>query len=502
MSRIHSFRIACSDGYAFQRGLLLSLATAVGLCLLAGNAGAITSTWITDGNGNWTNAANWNNGVPTNAGDVAYVTNPITAARTITIDTNVTLGTLKIGTTNYAYLLSSGAGTITMDSGNASRAVLQAVGNQQNYGPSKVAMACDLEIDNNDGTYFNLTGTAFSGNHDVYINANNAVGTPYFGGSAPFVGNTFICYGVAMGGDFFGATTGGMRTVTMYSNANFRLNSGTGTIATNRVFVMGNGGGQFNLNGYTLTLPGKGQLSGSNTLTIYNSTASSGTTVLGGTNDGFTGQVVVNTAGVTLKLNTNGCINYSPVINLAIAGSMFNVTNKSAGYSIPAGQVLAGIGTNLGVIKVTDPAAKIHPGTYSLPGPVVAPGVMTVDGGLSFANNGIYAWELKQLKDDAVTSPATTTFSQINLVSGAANLSGGTLAINFNGVTAPTNATGFWSSNHVWTVLVATGAPSGMLTVSNGNYTNWIFQTQVSSNTLQLVYMRTPKAKGSAVLIK
>jgi len=49
------------------------------LALLAGSAGALSSAWITDGSGNWSTATNWNNGVPINAGDVAYITNPVTA---------------------------------------------------------------------------------------------------------------------------------------------------------------------------------------------------------------------------------------------------------------------------------------------------------------------------------------------------------------------------------------------------------------------------------------
>lgn len=460
--------------------------------LLASQAGAITSAWITDGDGYWTNSINWNNGVPNAPGDAAYFTNMISAARYVTIDTNVTVGKLYIGSaTNLVWHIGdSSTKTVVMDSGNASRAVLKFVGSQQDYGPKFMTMNVDLEINgNSSGSYFRMTGLVLSGSHDVYFNADGSKGTPYMSSSSPFLGNTYFCAGTAMiTGDFFGATTGGVRTVTITNNATYKLNTSSPTIATNRIFVIGVGGAKIDLNNFTLTLPGNGQLSGYTILYMTKGNAAGGTLVLGGTNDAFTGQVVVDTV-TTLKLNTNGCINAASVINVANAASIFNVTNKPSGYTIPPGQVVAGIGTNQGVFKVASATAKLHPGTYSLPGPSTAPGIMTIDGSLLFENGGVYAWELKQLKDDAVTSPGTTTFSTINLLNGTAALTGGKLEVSYlGGISPASSGTGYWKTNHVWTILSAPVPPTGTLSVKDGLFPNAFFKTQVSGNTLQLVY--------------
>jgi hypothetical protein len=461
------------------------------VALLASQAGAISSAWVTDGDGYWTNSINWDNGVPNAPGDVAYFTNMISAARYVTIDTNVTIGKLYIGSaTNFAWHVGdSSTKTVIMDSGNASRAVLKFLGSQQDYGPKYMAMNVDLEINgNSSGSYFRMTGLILSGSHDVYFNADGSKGTPYMSSSSLYLGNTYLCAGTTMpGGDFFGATTGGVRTVTITNNATYKLNSSGPTIATNRTFVIGVGGAKIDLNGFTLTIPGNGQLSGSNILYLTRVNAG-GTLVLGGTNDAFTGQVVVDT-GTTLKLNTNGYINCAQVINVTNATSVFHVANKPTGYTIPSGQVVAGIGTNQGVFKVSSATAKLHPGTYMLPGPSTLPGIMTIDGSLSFENSGVYAWELKQLKDDAVTSPGTTTFSTINMLNGTATLTGGKLEINYlGGISPASSGTGYWKTNHVWSILSAPVPPSGTLSVKDGLLPNAFFKTQISGNTLQLVY--------------
>lgn len=179
------------------------------------------------------------------------------------------------------------------------------------------------------------------------------------------------------------------------------------------------------------------------------------------------------------------------------------MTNKLSGYSIPAGQILAGIGVITGGVVVANANATLHPGSYSLaPALTNNPGILSISGGLTFANNGCYAWVLNQLKDNAF-APGTTTYSQINVTNGAVNLSGGTLAINFTGVVStnsPSSTNVFWKSGHTWTILTAPTPPVGILAVSNGLYPNWMFKTQVSGNTLQLVY--TNLVHGTAVMLR
>src|ERR1700744_1134390 len=68
------------------------------VCLLPGNAGAANGSWTNDASGNWSDVTSWNpNLVPgTTAGDIVSLTNNISAARTVTIDSGAfpLLGTL------------------------------------------------------------------------------------------------------------------------------------------------------------------------------------------------------------------------------------------------------------------------------------------------------------------------------------------------------------------------------------------------------------------------
>ena len=94
---------------------------------MAGQAQAIN--WITDGNGNWSAAANWNGGVYPNAtGAVADFTNDITADRTVTLD--AALSTYVVGALNFSdatpgtagswILARAGTDTLTLDNGGPS----------------------------------------------------------------------------------------------------------------------------------------------------------------------------------------------------------------------------------------------------------------------------------------------------------------------------------------------------------------------------------------------
>lgn len=71
---------------------------AASLISLEPAARADSGYWAVDANGNWATNANWLNGVVADgAGNTAYFTNNITAARTVTLDTARTIGNLTVG---------------------------------------------------------------------------------------------------------------------------------------------------------------------------------------------------------------------------------------------------------------------------------------------------------------------------------------------------------------------------------------------------------------------
>jgi len=90
------------------------------LSLFVLQAQAVEGTWITNGNGDWNDPDNWLEGViPNGVGHVANLTAALTAARTISLQGDITLGVLNIA--NEEYLI--GASTVTtpeiiMNNGN------------------------------------------------------------------------------------------------------------------------------------------------------------------------------------------------------------------------------------------------------------------------------------------------------------------------------------------------------------------------------------------------
>ena len=82
--------------------------------------------WTLNGNGNWNTLANWNNGAGPIAGGVGstadFSQTDLTGHRTVTVDTNVTVGTMLFGDSNAQqdYTINKEAsGSLTFDSGVA-----------------------------------------------------------------------------------------------------------------------------------------------------------------------------------------------------------------------------------------------------------------------------------------------------------------------------------------------------------------------------------------------
>jgi len=95
-----------------MRKIVLSVLLLAGFCF---SVQAANSSWTNDAAGTWTNAANWDNGVPgisdgTNSTDVATFGLNNTANRTITVDTNRNIGGMVFsGTAGTNITLSGGS---------------------------------------------------------------------------------------------------------------------------------------------------------------------------------------------------------------------------------------------------------------------------------------------------------------------------------------------------------------------------------------------------------
>ncbi|MEY2429754.1 MAG: hypothetical protein QOJ40_2639 [Verrucomicrobiota bacterium] len=101
---------------------------------------AQSGSWNVDADGNWSDAPNWFNGIIANgAGNTAnFSDSPITAERTVTLDTSRTIGTMNIGETNLSYyyrnFVSSGASVLTMDNSGSMPSLISS-GYRQFYIP-------------------------------------------------------------------------------------------------------------------------------------------------------------------------------------------------------------------------------------------------------------------------------------------------------------------------------------------------------------------------------
>lgn len=485
-----------------RRPLFFAYGLALGLAVLGQRqAQAITSNWILqDASGNWNNPDNWDNGVPKEPGDVAFITNAValSAARTITIDTPVSLKALKFaipGTGGFGYTVQLGSGgSLTMDSGGDGNATLiQLQGSARCKITAATTLSNDVEVINSAGaaTYFDVSNP-ISGNHNILINPDGATSQPYMTVANPaFLGNMTLCAGkLLVAADCFGNTSEGTRVITFVSNAYLRVNAGSGgvfTPAANRQVVSGVGGGSLDGNTRIMVLNAPDQFAGTGLFTLHSQNANFGGLQLNAANNGFTGTLAVNTLQ-TFRLGAGGSVSNAPLIQLLTATSVFDASAKAGGYEMPAGQVLAGLGVVSGLVNVAS-AAVLHPGSYTLPGPSTAPGILKLADGLSFSG-GSYAWDLAQLKDGAF-APGTTTYGQVNVLDGGVSLDGGTLTIRFlNGIDTPDTANAFWQTEHVWPILTAAAPPTGVLAVEDGTYDGWGFKTRVSGNTLELVYYK------------
>lgn len=143
----------------------------------------VTVNWITDGNGNWSDSANWDAAVPNAASARASLTTPpLTGPATVTLDVPVTLGALGIsGLETYTL---AGTNSLTLDNGGLSSVVDVADGPHEISAP--LVLVGNTTVNPGVGSELTLSGTLS--------------GTSTFGIAAPGT--------VKLSGDFSGFTGG------------------------------------------------------------------------------------------------------------------------------------------------------------------------------------------------------------------------------------------------------------------------------------------------------
>ena len=248
-----------------------------------------------------------------------------------------------------------------------------------------------LQLTSNAGPETRLADAAIS------VQASSTIAVQRLGGSAPadhvttdFATPITVANGSTLAFDFRGEIPAGFRgqttysaPVTLASTATFSVaNSAGGTAEVIFGGPVGDGAA-----GHGLVKAGPQRL----TLAAANTYAGP-TTVAAG----------------TLALGLDGSIAASPQVRIA-SGAALDVSAKTAGYAVPAGQTLTGAGSVVG-------ATGFAAGGTVAPGDVV--GTLTTTGNVSFGGGGGYNW---QVLDALGTAGATTGWDLLTV--------GGTLAI-------------------------------------------------------------------------
>ncbi|MGN6643738.1 MAG: beta strand repeat-containing protein, partial [Verrucomicrobiota bacterium] len=224
-------------------------------------------SWILNSAGTWNTPANWDlNSVPNGTGITALVTNAITAAQTITLNTSVTLGELQMGSAaNYAFTL-SGANSLTFNNGGAG-----AVFKNQKTGSTTInvpiVLADALKITNSSditiGAAISQSGTRSllkAGSARLTLSAASS----YSGGTSLNQGDLWYAKGGALGTGDVTVTSGGQLTFRPggTSLAPDITIAGTGTGSSGALFA----------SAVSTVLSGKLTLSGNATIGSDNST--------------------------------------------------------------------------------------------------------------------------------------------------------------------------------------------------------------------------------------
>ena len=181
-------------------------------------------TWGVDSDGNSSLGSNWIGGVaPGGVGDTATFSTIITAPRTVTLDADTTVGTLKFDSPNNYTI--AGPHTLTLQAAGAASAAINVSGVHGNGAhtiSAPITLASDLNIVQNSSGTLRLTGPL--NDSAAHAITKSGSGTAEISGSPTLGANTAIAVN---GGTLRFAMTNG--STTLGSGVSVAVN-GTGTL--------------------------------------------------------------------------------------------------------------------------------------------------------------------------------------------------------------------------------------------------------------------------------
>jgi hypothetical protein len=428
--------------YAGLRPVLGFVALLGALALTQGNAtaAAITSTW-TDGDGSWSNPANWDNGVPNNDAvntftavidNGATVTLDITAGMTSLFNAEPTASTLVLGSGNTLVV----SDTVVNDSVIAVN------------GPG----GAGLQVS---GTFINEASLRASGGGTLNLLGTASISNSSSGVIQALTGSVVsLQNGGVVGGTLTTAGTGVIEASTgtslqdLTNSGYFRLNGSTTLLA----------GTVTNTGTFAVDQPGSGALQWSGTTTLANTgtlLASGGGqfNLLGGTVDNTGGTIkALNGSVIDLQSGTiiGGTLTTAGtgVIEASIAVGLQDVTNAGF-FRLGSTSLVSGTVTNTGTFAADQPgfgalqlvgggATLINQGTLLATGGAT---LFTIGTG-TVTNTGAFQVDANSMLGCFLPVSECPTLSNFNAATGT--LTGGTYRVtgtlNFVGANIVTNA--------------------------------------------------------------
>jgi autotransporter-associated beta strand protein len=423
---------------------------------------AANGTWTRNGNGNWSTTSNWSGRVVANgAGFTAFLSNVINQNRTITLDSNRTIGNIYAQDTNRNYTI-GGTNTLTLAVLSGSPVLDVVSGRTLTINPI-------------------VAGT------QGLTKAN--AGTVVLSGTNTYTGSTIVSAGTLQAGAAAGGQAfGNLSAVTLgnATNAILNLNGFNQTIGS----LAGGGtlGGNVTLGGGTLTF------GGDNSSTVYGGIISGAGNIT---------KVGNGTFAVTATQTYNGTTTISAgTLQLGNGGTTGQLTAPSnvinnATYAVNRSNTLQQGPTS--VISGTGVFLKLGTGTFTMSGTnsysggtVINAGTLTVDNTSALGSTS---------GSLTVNTGGTLNLANFNLTVGNLTGTGGTITSTSagshtltigQGNTGGGNYQGVISDGSGTTLLTKTG--TGTITLSGNN--EFSGQLAVSNGTLQVATLNNANTVG------
>jgi autotransporter-associated beta strand protein len=386
-------------GAGTMLGTASTISTSGGTVTLTVIFTGVVSTWIHDGNGNWSTGADWSSSpyYPHVSGDSATL-GVGSAFTSVTLDTDAIVGTLSFTNTS-SFLIANSGKTLTFGSPSVS-AVVSVQAGSSNAIATPVALDSNLSIAAAPGTALTLSGVinngaeprsmSVSGAGTVVLSGNNAYGT-----SAGVVGTT-VGGGGVLGLGHNNAL--GVGDLSVGSSSTIRADAAL--TVPNNIIAQGGATATMDNNGNNVTLsgvisgPGSFSKNSAGTLTLGSANSYNGNTAInaGTVKLGVTGAIPGGSSFGSVTVNTNAVLdlngtdqtlnglNGAGTVLSSVGGAVTLTLGSDGAWGTFTGNILNGSGV---VSLVKDGA-----GTQTLAGTNTYSGLTTINTGTLQIGNG------------------------------------------------------------------------------------------------------------------